>query len=103
MNPSEGLYKSPVTGDSLSLDEAIEKGLIFGELLSSRTKRTLLPPIEEEVSATFTEKRSYTITHAKDTKSGKFKDTKSGTMKVVCAKLLFWYECLTSRITYYNG
>ena len=92
MNPSEGLYKSPVTGDSLSLDEAIEKGLIFGELLSSRTKRTLLPPIEEEVSATFTEKRSYTITHAKDTKSGKFKDTKSGTMKVVYAKLLFWYE-----------
>lgn len=71
MNPSEGLYKSPVTGDSLSLDEAIDKGLIFGDLLSTRTRRALLPaPPEEQISATFTEKRSYTITHAKDTKSG---------------------------------
>lgn len=68
LNTIEGLYKSPVTGDALAIDEAISKGLISGALLSTRTKRDLLPRDTKET--TLTERRCYTITHAKDTVTG---------------------------------
>ncbi|XP_067936299.1 uncharacterized protein [Watersipora subatra] len=66
VNTVEGVYKSPATGDALLIDDAIAKGLIRGALLSTRTNRELLP--NEPV---VTEKKCYTITHAKDTSSGK--------------------------------
>ena len=65
VNTIEGIYKSPATGDSLPIDEAINKGLIAGALLCTRTKREILPKEPE-----FMEKRCYTITHAKDTDTG---------------------------------
>jgi len=68
INSEAGIYKSPVTGDSLSIDEAVTKGLISATLLSTKTRREIIQP--EVQTATFTERRSYTITHAKDTITG---------------------------------
>lgn len=70
INTVEGVYRSPVTGDSLTIDEAIEKRLIAGILLSVKTRRSALP--EPQKLALFTERLSYTITHAKNTVTGNY-------------------------------
>lgn len=67
-----GVYVNTVTGHTLSFADAVAKGLIRceGRVPEGMTSSTLNRNTEDVTDAVYTEQKSYTITGAKDTKTG---------------------------------